>query len=150
MEWHEINTAEDIEQLQKIYGNFEDSYLVRMEYVSGDHVDHELVGSMVQSNDLRAVFQRLDEDPFSIELWFTHTKRVNMFFVNPADRCLSDIYSAKVCMNSSSVFWTVYMDFDPYSEADISARDIMLIEAEGMRWRVLSEKAAEDEYSKRQ
>ena len=141
MEWHEINTAEDIAELQRIYGDFEDSYLVRAEYVSGDFVDEELMGNMIQSNDLRAVFQRLDEDPFSIELWFIHTKRVNLFFVNPNERCLSDIYSAKVCRNDSSVFWTVYKDFDPYSEADLSARDIMLIEAEGLRWRIISNKA---------
>lgn len=93
---------------------------------------------MEQTNDLKVIFQRLDSNPFSIELWFTHTKRLNNFiFINPDDNCLSDILYAKVCRNDKSIFWTVWEEFNPYDEEHLSSNDIKLIEAAGLKWRVL-------------
>lgn len=80
MNWIEIECEEDIQQLNNTYGYFGDSYLVKMDYTSGDFVNEELEGHEGQTNDLRLIFQRLDRNPFSIELWFEHTKRINMFF----------------------------------------------------------------------
>lgn len=57
----------DIQHLNDIYGDFEGSYIVRMEYISGDYVDKDLLGHMEQKNDLKVTF----------------------VFVNPPDKCLS-------------------------------------------------------------
>ena len=62
MIWNEIKSNNDIQQLNQIYNYFEDSMLVHMEYISGDHIDSERVGHMDQRNDLKAVFQRLSDE----------------------------------------------------------------------------------------
>ena len=137
MEWYEIKNDADIEKINSIYSNFEDTMLVKMEYVSGDYIDNEMVGWMEQSNDLKVLFQRLDRNPFSIELWFTNTKRMNMFFVNPQENKLSDMLYAKVCRNENSLFWTVWKDFDPYNEEHLLLNDIYCIESQGLKWRIV-------------
>ena len=77
MEWNEVITDSDIAYLNNIYDDFEDSMIVSMNYISGNSVDENLVGNMRGDNDLKIVFQRLDKDPFSIELWFTHTRWIS-------------------------------------------------------------------------
>lgn len=135
MEWIEIKSDTDIQHLNETYDNFEDSYIVRMEYISGDYVDKEYCGHMVQTNDLKVLFQRLDNNPFSIELWFINTKRLSFVFVNPTDKCLSDILYAKVCKNDKSFFWTVWEEFEPNNEEHILGTT--LIESNGLRWRII-------------
>ncbi|HAV90533.1 hypothetical protein [uncultured Eubacterium sp.] len=145
-EWNEINFDDDIdkvdrdiEYLNDIYDGFEDSMIVSMNYVSGDSVDENLYGTMNQDNDLRVVFQRLDESPFSLELWFTHTRQVRFIFSNPSDNRASDILEAKLCRNDKSIFWTTWKDFDPYNKEHATYEDVILIEAEGMKWRFLND-----------
>ncbi len=137
MEWIEVKNDADIKNINEIYNYFEDAMLIKMDFVSGDYVDNEMVGHMEQSNDLKVLFQRLDRNPFSIELWFINTKRMNMFFVNPCDKNLSDIMYAKVCRNEKSVFWTVWEEFDPYNEEHLSLSDVYHIEAYRLKWRVV-------------
>lgn len=143
MKWNEVKDDKDIVQLNEVYSWFEDAVIVSMGYVSGNSVDSELFGHMEMKNDLRVVFQRLDNEPFSIELWFYHTKHMNLVFTNPADNRMADIMEAKVCRNDESVFWTVWKDFDPYDPENLDGT--MLIEAEGLRWRVVRDKAEDDE-----
>lgn len=137
MEWIEVKSDADIQHINEIYDNFEDAMLVKMEFVSGDYVDDEMTGHMRQTNDLKVFFQRLDRNPFSIELWFTNTKRMNMFFNNPQDNFLSDIMYAKVCKNAKSFFWTVWEEFDPCNEEHLSLNDVKYIEAYGLKWRIV-------------
>ena len=42
MKWHEIKTQADIDYLQKVYHDFEDSVLVSYTFISGNYVDDEL------------------------------------------------------------------------------------------------------------
>lgn len=137
MEWHEVKNDSDVNHLNELYNYFEDAMLVKMEYVSGDYVDDEMVGHMEQTNDLKVLFQRLDRNPFSIELWFTNTTRMNMFFNNPQEKHMSDILYAKVCRNEQTVFWTVWEEFDPYNEEHLSYNDLYFIEAYGLKWRIV-------------
>ena len=137
MVWHEVKNDTDVNRINELYNYFEDAMLVKMEYVSGDYVDSEMVGHMEQTNDLKVLFQRLDRNPFSIELWFNNTKRMNMFFHNPQQKYLSDILYAKVCRNEQSVFWTVWVEFDPYNEEHLSYSDLYFIEAYGLKWRIV-------------
>ena len=137
MVWQEVKNDTDVNRINELYNYFEDAILVKMEYVSGDYVDSEMVGHMEQTNDLKVLFQRLDRNPFSIELWFTNTKRMNMFFHNPQQKYLSDILYAKVCRNEQAVFWTVWEEFDPYNEEHLSCSDLYFIEAYGLKWRIV-------------
>ena len=135
MKWIEIKNYADIQNLNETYDYFEDSVIVCMEYVSGDYVDKELFGYMGQTNDLKVTFQRLDNNPFSIELWFTNTKRINFTFVNPPDKCMSDILYAKVCKSDKSIFWTTSEKFNPNDEEHLS--ETTLIESSGLKWRIV-------------
>lgn len=74
MEFYEAKTAEELENLNKLYGHFEDAMIVQMGYTGGDYADNSGYGHLMQTNDLRVTFQRLDDHPFSIVLWFTHTR----------------------------------------------------------------------------
>lgn len=143
MGWNEIRNDEDIRRLNELYGYFEDSVIVSMSYRSGDFVDKELMGHMEMKNDLRVVFQRLDNDPFSIELWFKNTRRMNFEFINPSDECVSDIMDAKVCKNDSSFFWTIWKDFDPYDPEHFLGT--VLIESEKLSWRVVTDKVEDSD-----
>ncbi len=135
LEWYDVVNDLDIEELNNIYDFFEDSRIVSMNYISGDTVAENLVGTIRQDNDLKILFQRLDANPFSIELWFTHTKQIRFIFTNSSDKCLSDIMRAKVCRNSRSFFWTTWDEFAPDNEEHLSLNDIVLVEAEGLKWR---------------
>ena len=137
LEWNEVLTDADIEYLNNIYDHFEDSLIVSMNYISGNTVDSELVGNMRGDNDLKITFQRLDRNPFSIELWFTHTRQMKLLFVNPSDNCQMDIMKAKVCRNESSVFWTTWDEFDPDNEEHYHFHDVTFVESEGLKWRVI-------------
>lgn len=136
MEWIEVKNDEDIQRINETYNYFEDAVLVKMEYVSGDYVDDSMTETLMQKNDLKLIFQRLDKAPFSIELWFTNTKRINMFFVNPQDNLLSDLLFAKVCRNEKALFWTVWEEFDPFNENHLKRSDVGYIEAYGLKWRI--------------
>ena len=135
MEWTEIKTDEDIQHLNELYDFFLDSVIVRMEYVSGNYINKEYEGYIEDANDLKILFQRMDGNPFSIELWFTNTKRVCFLFSNPQDNFMLDILYAKVCKNDKTFFWTVWDEFDPYDEEHILGTT--LIEAYGLKWRIV-------------
>ena len=138
MDWIKIQSEEDIQKLNNAYGYFEDSYLVKMEYLSGDSVDDNLVASETQENNLKVVFQRWPRNPFSIELWFEHTKRINMYFQN-GNKYLSDIMFAKVCKNDKSYFWTIWEEFEPTNTEHLKINDVYLIEAESIKWRIVKD-----------
>lgn len=139
MKWKKISSDTDINQLNELYNFFEDAVLVEMKYISGNNVDGELVGSLENKNDLKITFKRLDRKPFCIELWFTHTKRLSFRFINPSDNLLSDILFAKVCKNDDSVFWTLWEDFNPDCKEHLSCKDLSIIEAEGLKWRIVED-----------
>lgn len=58
MEWRNVKPDEDIRYLNNIYESFDDSFIGRMEYISGDFVNSDYVGQMNQCNDLKVIFQR--------------------------------------------------------------------------------------------
>jgi len=136
--WKDVITDGDIEELNHIYDYFQDSVIVSMEYISGNSVNEELYGDMRQDNDLKIIFQRLDKDPFSIELWFTHTRQMRFLFANYCDNQLADILKAKVCRNERSYFWTMWDEFDPENEEHLTYNDVVFVESEGLKWRTIA------------
>jgi len=138
MEWIEIKTMEDIEELHRQYNFFEDSYVVKFSFDSGNYVDREGVGHEYNNNNLILVFERLDDNPFSIEIMFTHTRRLNYFFpVQGKDNWTSDINFAKIVKNDEFYYWTIWKEFDPYNDEHLEYNDFILIEAKCIKWRVI-------------
>lgn len=118
MEWINIKSNEDIEELHKQYGNFEDSYMVNFSFESGNYVNEERVGYEV------------DDNPFSIELMFEHTRRINYLFpIIGKDNWTSGLVFAKIAKNDEFYYWTVWKEFDPYNNEHLEFNDFILIEA---------------------
>lgn len=140
MNWIEIKTEEDIRNLQKIYGNFEDSTLVNFRFESGNYVDEKRVSHEYNNNNLYVLFQRLENAPFSIELMFEYAKRINFFApIGGMDKWRSEIDFAKIIRNDEFYYWTQWEEFDPYDEEHLKYNDFILIEAKKIRWRIVEE-----------
>lgn len=138
MEWINIKSNEDIEELHKQYGNFEDSYMVNFSFESGNYVNEERVGYEVDDNILTIKFERLDDNPFSIELMFEHTRRINYLFpIIGKDNWTSGLVFAKIAKNDEFYYWTVWKEFDPYNNEHLEFNDFILIEAKKIKWRVV-------------
>lgn len=138
MDWYEIRTQSDIEYLQKVYHDFEDSFLVSYTFESGNYVDEDEVGWESNSSVLSLLFQRMDHDPFSIEIVFEYTRRFNFFSpVGREDNWRSEILFAKIAKNDEWFYWTKWEDFDPYNEEHLSYNDFILIEARQVKWRII-------------
>ena len=136
--WNDVDSTEDIEKIQKQYNDFEDSYLVRFWFESGNYVDDDRIGYENNNNILIMRFERLDNNPFSIELKFEGTRRLNCFFpVEGKDNWTSDIQFAKITKNEEFYYWTVWEEFNPYECKHLEYNDFMLIEAKKISWRII-------------
>jgi hypothetical protein len=138
MKWYPVKTSEDIEKLLTAYGHFEDSTLVGYQFDSGNYVDEDRVSYEVNTNQLCLLFQRLDDNPFSIELVFEYTKRFNFFAPVGADiSWRSEILFAKIVKDDNWFYWTTWKEFDPYQPEHLSYNDFMLIQAKDLKWRIV-------------
>lgn len=138
MKWNEIKTLTDIEYLQKLYNNFEDATLVRYKFESGNFVDDDQVSHEFNSNELCLLFQRLDNNPNSIEIMFNYTKRFNFFApVGSEDSWRSEISFAKIVKNDKWFYWTTWEEFNPENEEHLNYNDFILIQAQQIKWRIV-------------
>lgn len=138
MNWIEVKSNKCIEELHKCYGNFEDSYMVSFAFDSGNYVDDERIGYEKNSNILIMKFERLDNNPFSIELMFEETRRLNCFFpIEGKDNWTADIQFAKIAKNKEFYYWTEWEDFNPYNNEHLEYNDFILIEAKKIKWRII-------------
>lgn len=142
MEWKKLETQEDIEKMLKFYDHFEDTFLVRFTFESGNYVDSkEWVGYEVNDNNLIVRFDRLNNnlnDPYAIELLFERTRRMNCIFPFwGKDNWTAGIMYAKIVHNDEFFYWTEWRDFDQYNEEHLNYNDFMLIEAYAIKWRII-------------
>lgn len=140
-EWKDIVTMDDINELAKIYHDFEDSLIVRFTFESGNYVDDQGVGHGYDTNNLVVLFQRMDKNPFSIEILFEGTGKIN--FLAPVPDVpgydwVPDILYAKLTKDEDFFYWTLWKDFDPYNEEHLQYNDFILIQAKKVKWRVVS------------
>lgn len=136
MNWINIDTEEDIINIQKIFGNFLDAEIVSFRFESGNYVDEELVGHEYMNNDFYIIFQRMDSNPFSIEVVFEQMRRIN-FYAPLIDECSASISFAKFIKNKNFIYWTKWKEFDPYNLEHLRA-DVTYIEAKRAKWRIIS------------
>ena len=138
MAWNEVKTTDDIEKLQQLYNNFRDSTLVGYRFESGNFVDKNRVSHEYNDNNLYLLFQRLDDNPFSIEILFQYTTRFNFLApIGGQSSQRTEINFAKIEKNSEYFYWTEWEGFDPYNEAHLKYNDFILIEAERGKWRII-------------
>lgn len=138
MEWHTLETTEDIKYLLDTYGNFLDSTLVSYYFQSGNYVDSDRVGYEFNDNNLYLLFQRLDDNPFSIEILFEYTKFFNFFApVANEDNWNSEIQFAKIVKSGKWYYWTTWDEFNPDNPEHFNYNDFILIQAQSVKWRVV-------------
>lgn len=138
MKWYELKTSIDIEKLLHVYNNFADATLVSYKFESGNFVDENQVSHEFNSNTLCLLFERLDDNPFSIEIMFEYTKYFNFFApVGSEDFGRSEINYAKIVKNDKWFYWTTWEDFDPNNQEHLKYNDFILIQAQNVKWRVV-------------
>ena len=139
-EWNNVISQKDIETLMKIFDNFEDSFIVKAFFDSGNYIDDNLTGYEYDTNNLHILFQRQDKNPFSIEIMFEMTKRINCFLsgVIGDGSFGADILYAKVDKDDEYFYWTTWKDFDPYNSEHLKYNDFNLIQAKKVKWRIVS------------
>lgn len=113
-----------------------DSELVSFNFTSGNYVDDDLVGHEYMTNILNIVFQRLDRNPFSIELSFEEMRRLSIYTPLIIE-CSADIIYAKIVIANGFIYWTKWRDFNPYDEDHLRA-DTTYIESKRLKWRIIS------------
>lgn len=101
-----------------------------------NYVDSELAGHEYMKNEFCIVFQRMDVNPFSIEVVFEEMRRLN-FYASLIDECSASIIYAKFVKNKDYIYWTKWKDFDPYNPEHLK-EDVTFIEAKRARWRIIS------------
>ena len=139
MEWVELKNQEDILYLQEKFGNFEDSVLVYYHFNSGNYIDDNLVGYENNTNNFTMIFQRMDKNPFSIEILFENLRRFNFIAPNWNDNYSSEILYAKIVKNDKYYYWTKWEEFDPYNEQHLTYNDFILVEAHKVKWRIIKD-----------
>lgn len=136
MEWLKLKTEDEINELLNLYDYFEDSYLVKFVFESGNFVDLERVAHGCDKNNLMVRFERIGDNPFAIELLFERTRRINCIFpFCGKDNWTSDIMYAKIVHNEEFYYWTTWENFDPYNQEHLNYNDFMMIESYGIKWR---------------
>lgn len=139
-EWTELKTSEDCMNLQKLYGDFEDAYLISYRFDSHNYVDVDLSVPSIGQNRLYLLFQREFYDPFSIELLFDETER---FYFNSTVRFwygsifTPDIGFAQIFKTDDYFYWTDKEDFDPRDVEHTSFADSTFVEAKRLYWRIV-------------
>lgn len=135
--WNNIVSKKEIDDLMNRYGCFEDSFIIRFEYVSGNYVDDDLTAHEYDTHSLSVIFQRMERNPFSIEILFEFTSRINLYLPIPGDNYLADIEYAKIINDDKYYYWTTWKDFDPFNPEHMQYNDFTLIQAKNIKWRVV-------------
>lgn len=137
MEWREIKNVGDITILQTEFHYFEDSILVHYRFESGNYIDKTQIMYETNENRLYMLFQRLDGNPFSIEILFENVRRMNYFIpFGENDNWSSELNFAKIVKNEKYYYWTRWKDFDPNNKEHLNCNDFILVEAEKVKWRI--------------
>lgn len=135
MDWKELKTEEDIAEIQSIFRNFSDAEIVGFNFESGNYIDEELIGHEYMLNKLNVVFQRMDRNPFSIEIQFEGMRRIN-FYSPLIDECSASITYAKFVKSEKYIYWTKWKEFAPQKREHLEA-DVTFIEAKSAKWRII-------------
>ena len=141
MEWNIIESQEDIQKLLNIFGDFHDSCIKELKYVSGAYVSANLAMNPSNSKrDLSVIFQRQCKDPTVIEIVFEGVQKVNLIPSTGSKDWI--IYEASLKRINGTYYWA---DWDNFENSDIDEVNRTWISASKIKWRVADGYVGEDE-----
>lgn len=137
----EIITQKDADELIEIFGNFHDSCIKELRYISGAYVESDLGMYPINSKrEVSIIFQRQWENPTAIEMVFSKLERLNL---EPHDENYDGIiYGALLRVEKGSILW---VDSDDFFEDKVAAimknefndKGYIWINAKKVKWRRL-------------
>lgn len=146
MDWKEINTQKDIDELLGIYGNFHDACITSLHYESGSCVtlDKSMHFGRAVDRNLYVTFQ-CQWDPITIELCFSGRRRLHL--VGWQDNYLNEISSAHLAFHEKIlpgkpdrlIVWSDTDWFDPQkvSESNVLTEPAdTYIVANHLKWHI--------------
>ena len=143
MVWNEINTDEKLNEFLELYGNFHDSCLKELRYISGAFVNQDL--EMYPINDKRklyVVFQRQCEKNSTIEIEFSSLIKLNLAPNTETYTC--EILDATMFFENGYIYWG---DSDWFKE-EREQYDGTWLCAEKVRWRFVDKHIGDQEIYK--
>ena len=129
--WSDIKSELDIVHLMKLYGDFHDSCLVKIEYVSGVYVDENLNMCFDHELGLRMLFQRQNNNYRSIEIEFLGVYELHL--CPPGKDSDGIILDASMFYEDKRIYWG---DSDWFGVQKSKYKGTWLC-AEKARWRVI-------------
>ena len=148
MEWKEIKSQNDIDELMEFYFGFHDACIVSVSYSSGISVNKERTMHFngPAGYQARIVFQS-QQELSTIELCFTGVRRIHI--VGWQNRYFSEIFDAHLAFHEEvflgdsqeSIVWadTEYFDLEDLRQTDMldEPADNYII-ANELKWRVIN------------
>jgi len=132
--WNEIFTEEDISNLMGLFGDFHDSCIKEIRYVSGAFVNHNL--SMNPVNNMRMVdmvVQRQYRNPMAIVIRFTGVKMLHL--APHDDKYTCEIHGASMFIKNENIYWADCCE----AINEIESYDGTWICADKAQWRIIDE-----------
>jgi hypothetical protein len=131
MDWIQVITQDDIENLLEAFGNFHDGVLREIHLWNSYSIDKEL--NMVSGDcslNAHVLFQRQAASPSAIEIHFSEIQRMNITATQAG--YWYTIYDASIFCQDNIFYWAD----EPEWNIDDPARDeAMWVSAKGIRWR---------------
>jgi hypothetical protein len=138
--WNKILTKNDIDKLMQTFGDFHDSCIKEIKYMSGAYVNFNL--GMHAINDkriLHMIFQRQCKNPTAIEMRFIGLNKLTLIPNNLEYTC--EIFEASMMIKNDGIYW-----FDCADDCeDLSDYNGTYLCAENVEWRIADEYIGESE-----
>lgn len=128
MDWKEIHTEKDIEDLLNIFGGFHDGVLREMHLWNDYYVDKDL--SMCSGNRMlnaKVLFQRQLENPSVIEMLFLGIDKINI--VSTPLNCWYMIFDATLTYRDGLYYWAEAGNWE------IGDDTVIWMSAKSIQWR---------------
>lgn len=132
--WEEIVGEDSLSKFLGCIGNFHDSCIKELKYLSGAYVDETL--DMYPINDCRVlnmIVQRQYENNSVIEMEFTGLKYLKLFPVN--ENFTSEICEATMIYKDGFIYW---YDCGFLTDEELDKYDGTIVCATHFRWRPLN------------
>ena len=132
MNWKEIKTQADADDLMQVFGDFHDGCVREAHFWTDHWVSQDLAMSCTGEldNRIRFLVQRQFKNPSAIELLFEEVTRFNL--VPTPENYYTIIFSAALLVRDNTVFWSPDSDWSPDSP---HRDDRTWISAKHLRWR---------------
>lgn len=139
MNWYELKTQKDIDELLDTFGYFHYGCLKELKYLSGEYVAENLSMNPINSQRKLSVnFQSQSKCHSAIEIVFEGLVKLNL---EPNDeRYDGIIYGAYMGINENKIFWADYDEFSFDKENNCT-----WIAANKAKWRAADEYLGDEE-----